>query len=150
LPGAQSGLRFIGWPGKPSGRLVILIGIEGTTQNLKSRHRFAVLALVSLPLARDLRLLRGGRKAQPVYRGTSVGVGFTPVECGRSAETALRSTLAETRAQHYSRSHSRFSLAGGCNCSLPSGTPEHAILAAETTKEHEAALSLFANPELFI
>jgi hypothetical protein len=44
----------------------------------------------------------------PGYRDQVVLLDSTPVECGRSVDTARRSELAPACAHHYSRSHSRW------------------------------------------
>jgi hypothetical protein len=79
----------------------------------------------------------------PGYYDEVVLLDSTPVECGRSVETARRSELAPTCAHHYSRSHSRWfwgmrlHLAAG-----PDGTPRAAILTSADQKEREVALRL--------
>lgn len=44
----------------------------------------------------------------PGYHDSIVLLDSTPVECGRSVETARRSDLGVACAHHYSRSHSRW------------------------------------------
>jgi Transposase DDE domain len=69
----------------------------------------------------------------------------TPVECGRSIETARRSQLADASAHHYSRSHSRWFW--GMRLHLlgaPDGTIRAAILASADHKERDVAQRLFA------
>ena len=67
----------------------------------------------------------------------------TPVECGRSLETARRSELAEACGYGYSRSHSRwfFGVRLHLVCA-PDGTPRAAALAAADRPEREVALPL--------
>ena len=72
-------------------------------------------------------------------------VDSTPVECGRSVETARRSRLADACAHHYSRSHSRWFWGMRLHLlAAPDGTPRAAILAPADHKEREVALRLFA------
>jgi hypothetical protein len=69
----------------------------------------------------------------------------TPVECGRSVETARRSQLADACAHGYSRSHSRWFW--GMRLHLlgaPDGTLRAVILASADHKERDVARSLFA------
>jgi len=69
----------------------------------------------------------------------------TPVECGRSVETARRSQLADACAYHYSRSHSRWFW--GMRLHLlgaPDGTIRSVILASADQKERDVARRLFA------
>jgi hypothetical protein len=67
----------------------------------------------------------------------------TPVECGRSLETARRSQLAEVCGYSYSKSHSRWfwgmRLRLAC---APDGTPRAAALVAADRPEREVALTL--------
>ena len=67
----------------------------------------------------------------------------TPVECGRSLETARRSQLAEVCGYGYSRSHSRWFW--GMRLHLvcaPDGTPRAAALVSADRPEREVALTL--------
>jgi hypothetical protein len=67
----------------------------------------------------------------------------TPVECGRSLETARRSQLADVCGYGYSKSHSRWFW--GCRLHLacaPDGTPRAAALVSADRPEREVALSL--------
>lgn len=69
----------------------------------------------------------------------------TPVECGRSVDTARRSQLAVACAHHYSRSHSRWFW--GMRLHLlgaPDGTIRSVILASADDKERDVARRLFA------
>lgn len=69
----------------------------------------------------------------------------TPVECGRSLETARRSQLADFCGYGYSASHSRFFW--GMRLHLlcaPDGTPRAATLCAADRPEREVALTLLA------
>ena len=67
----------------------------------------------------------------------------TPVECGRSVETARRSELADACGYGYSRSHSRWFWGMRLHlCCAPDGTPRGAILAPADQKERDVALRL--------
>jgi hypothetical protein len=79
-------------------------------------------------------------KDGPGYRDTIVLLDSTPVECGRSVETARRSQLAPACAYHYSRSHSRWFWGMRPHLlAAPDGTPRWAILASADHKEREVA-----------
>lgn len=70
----------------------------------------------------------------------------TPVECGRSLDTARRLQLAEVCGYGYSRSHSRWFW--GMRLHLlcaPDGTPRAAALVAADRPEREVALPLLAH-----
>jgi Transposase DDE domain len=80
----------------------------------------------------------------PGFRDEVVLVDSTPVECGRSVETARRSQLADACAHHYSRSHSRWFWGMRLHLlAAPDGTPRAAILASADQKERDVALRLF-------
>src|SRR5512142_1690906 len=80
----------------------------------------------------------------PGYRDTVVLLDSTPVECGRSVETARRSQLADACGYGYSRSHSRWFWGMRLHLlAAPDGTPRAAILAPADQKEREVALRLF-------
>jgi len=67
----------------------------------------------------------------------------TPVECGRSLETARRSQLAEICGYGYSRSHSRWFWGMRLHLACaPDGTPRAAALVAADRPEREVALTL--------
>jgi hypothetical protein len=69
----------------------------------------------------------------------------TPVECGRSVETARRSALADISGYGYSRSHSRWFW--GCRLHLlcaPDGTPRAVELAPANRPEREVALLMLS------
>src|SRR5450830_1206729 len=69
----------------------------------------------------------------------------TPVECGRSRETAKRSALSEVAGYGYCASHSRcfWGLRLHAICA-PDGTPRALTLAAPSRDEHEVGLELLA------
>jgi hypothetical protein len=67
----------------------------------------------------------------------------TPVECGRSVETARRSELAEVCGYSYSKSHSRWFWGMRLHLACaPDGTPRAAALVAADRPEREVALTL--------
>jgi hypothetical protein len=81
----------------------------------------------------------------PGYYDEIVLLDSTPVECGRSVDTARRSQLAPACAHHYSRSHSRWFW--GMRLHLlgaPDGTIRAVILASADDKERDVARRLFA------
>jgi hypothetical protein len=79
----------------------------------------------------------------PGYRDSVVLLDSTPVECGRSVETARRSQLADACGYGYSRSHSRWFWGMRLHLlAAPDGTPRAAILAPADQKEREVALRL--------
>lgn len=79
----------------------------------------------------------------PGYRDQVVLLDSTPVECGRSLETARRSQLADACGYGYSRSHSRWFWGMRLHLlAAPDGTPRAAILAPADQKEREVALRL--------
>ena len=81
----------------------------------------------------------------PGYCDNIVLLDSTPVECGRSVETAKRSALAPACAHHYSGSHSRWFWGMRLHLlAAPDGTPRAAILASADQKERDVALRLFA------
>jgi DDE family transposase len=79
----------------------------------------------------------------PGYHDNLVLLDSTPVECGRSVETARRSQLADACGYGYSRSHSRWFWGMRLHLlAAPDGTPRAAILAPADQKEREVALRL--------
>lgn len=77
----------------------------------------------------------------PGYYDEIVLLDSTPVECGRSVETAHRSELAD--ACGYCRSHSRWFWGMRLHlCRAPDGTPRAAILTPADQKKREVALRL--------
>jgi hypothetical protein len=80
----------------------------------------------------------------PGYFDDIVLLDSTPVECGRSVDTARRSQLAPACAHHYSRSHSRWFWGMRLHLlAAPDGTPRAAILASADQKERDVAIRLF-------
>ena len=79
----------------------------------------------------------------PGYHDKLVLLDSTPVECGRSVETARRSELADAAGYGYCRSHSRWFWGMRLHLlAAPDGTPRAAILAPADQKEREVALRL--------
>ena len=81
----------------------------------------------------------------PGWHDPIVLLDSTPVECGRSVETARRSQLADACSHGYSRSHSRWFW--GMRLHLlgaPDGTIRAVILASADHKERDVAQRLFA------
>ena len=67
----------------------------------------------------------------------------TPVECGRSRETAKRSALGDAAAYGYCRSHSRYFWGMRLHLACaPDGTPRAATLAGADRPEREVGLAL--------
>ena len=72
-------------------------------------------------------------------------VDSTPVECGRSRETAKRSQLADAAGYGYCASHSRWYWGFRCHLlAAPDGTPRAFTLADPRRDEREVALELLA------
>jgi transposase len=79
----------------------------------------------------------------PGYFDDLVLLDSTPVECGRSLETARRSELADAAGYGYCRAHSRWFWGMRLHLvAAPDGTPRAAILAPADQKEREVALRL--------
>jgi Transposase DDE domain len=81
----------------------------------------------------------------PGFEDSLLLLDSTPVECGRSLETARRSRLAEVCGYGYSRGHSRWFW--GCRLHLAcaaDGTPRAATLVAADRPEREVAPQLLA------
>jgi hypothetical protein len=81
--------------------------------------------------------------ASPGYHDDLLLLDSTPVECGRSLDTARRSALAECCGYGWSRSHSRFfwGMRLHLACALD-GTPRRAELRSADEREREVALQL--------
>jgi Transposase DDE domain len=81
--------------------------------------------------------------ASPGYHDDLVLLDSTPVECGRSLDTARRSALSDWAGYGWSRSHSRFFWGMRLHlCCAPDGTPRRAELVGADRKEREVALCL--------
>jgi hypothetical protein len=95
-------------------------------------------------LAETIEWLVGVFAAQsPGSRDDLLLLDSTPVECGRSVETARRSQLADVCGYGYSRSHSRWFWGMRLHLACaPDGTPRAAALVAADRPEREVALTL--------
>src|SRR5439155_19517963 len=95
-------------------------------------------------LAETIEWLVGVFAAQsPGAHDDLVLLDSTPVECGRSLDTARRSQLAEIAGYGYSRSHSRWFWGMRLHLACaPDGTPRAATLIAADRPEREVALTL--------
>ncbi len=81
----------------------------------------------------------------PGYHDDLVLLDSTPVECGRSAETARRSALADCCGYGWSRSHSALFLGhAAAPCLRPGRKRPAGPSCAEPTREREVALELLA------
>src|SRR3954470_17199636 len=135
----------------------VLMGIPSDRRFLRAARRQLGHLFPQLPrqdalhkrrrrLLETIEWLVGVFAAQsPGYQDELVLLDSTPVECGRSLETARRSQLAECCGYGYSRSHSRWFW--GMRLHLlcaPDGTPRAAALAAADRPEREVALPLLA------
>jgi len=134
-----------------------LLGISSDRQFLRAARR-QLAALFPLLPTQDAYWKRRARLAEQIERLMAdfardcpgfyddiVLLDSTPVECGRSVETARRSQLAVACAHHYSRSHSRWFW--GMRLHLlgaPDGTIRAVILASADDKERDVARRLFA------
>lgn len=79
----------------------------------------------------------------PGFHDDLVLLDSTPVECGRSLDTARRSALADWAGYGYSRSHSRWFWGMRLHlCCAPDGTPRRAALVGADRTEREVALDL--------
>jgi hypothetical protein len=79
--------------------------------------------------------------ASPAAHDEVIVIDSTPVECGRSVDTARRSALADWAGYGYSRSHSRWfwGMRLHLACSLD-GTPRAVMLCGADQKERDIAL----------
>jgi hypothetical protein len=95
-------------------------------------------------LAEAIEWLTGVFASQsPGSRDDVVLLDSTPVECGRSLETARRSQLADVCGYGYSRSHSRWFWGMRLHLACAAdGTPRAAALVAADRPEREVALTL--------
>jgi hypothetical protein len=134
-----------------------VLGIASDRQFLRTARR-QLLGLFPVLPTQDAYWKRRARLAErieqlmatfardcPGYWDRIVLLDSTPVECGRSVETARRSELAAACAHHYSRSHSRWFW--GMRLHLlgaPDGTIRAVILASADQKERDVARRLFA------
>ena len=133
----------------------VLMGIPSDRRFLRAVRRQLAHLFPYLP-SQDALHKRRARLAETiewlsgVFASASPGSGdnvllldSTPVECGRSVETARRSELADACGYGYSRSHSRWFW--GMRLHLvcaPDGTPRAAALVAADRPEREVGLQL--------
>ncbi len=134
-----------------------VLGISSDRRFLRAAKR-QLGALFPLLPTQDAFWKRRARLTEPIERLTAafardcpgwqdsiVLLDSTPVECGRSVETARRSQLGPACAHHFSRSHSRWFW--GMRLHLlgaPDGTIRAVILASADDKERDVARRLFA------
>jgi hypothetical protein len=133
------------------------LGISSDRQFLRAAHRqlghlFPVLPSQDGFWKRRARLsdqiermMAAFARDCPGYWDSICLLDSTPVECGRSVETARRSDLGPACAHHYSQSHSRWFW--GMRLHLlgaPDGTIRSVILASADQKERDVARRLFA------
>ena len=133
----------------------VLLGIPSDRRFLRAARRQLGHLFHYLP-RQDALHKRRARLAETiewlvgVFAAQSPGAGddlllldSTPVECGRSLETARRSQLAEICGYSYSQSHSRWFWGVRLHLACaPDGTPRAVALASADRPEREVALSL--------
>ena len=133
----------------------VLMGIPGDRRFLRAARRQLIHLFPQLP-TQDALHKRRGRLAETIewligaFAARSPGssddlllLDSTPVECGRSVETARRSQLADVCGYGYSRSHSRWFWGMRLHLACaPDGTPRAAALVAADRPEREVALTL--------
>jgi hypothetical protein len=135
----------------------VLMGIPSDRRFLRAARRQLTHLFPHLP-SQDALHKRRQRLLEPIewltavfaarspgYHDPLVLLDSTPVECGRSVDTARRSQLADCCGYGYSRSHSRWFW--GMRLHLlcaPDGTPRAATLVAADRPEREVALPLLA------
>jgi transposase len=114
------------------------------------RHLFPVLPAQAGYFKRRRRLADAIEWLMGVFASTSPGfsddlllIDSTPVECGRSRETAKRSALGEVAGYGYCAAHSRWfwGLRLHALCA-PDGTPRALTLASPSRDEREVGLEL--------
>ena len=134
-----------------------LMGIPSDRRFLRAArrqlgHLFPLLPTQDAFHKRRARLTDAIEWLSGVFAGQSPGANddlmlldSTPVECGRSLETARRSELADVCGYGYCKSHSRWFW--GMRLHLlcaPDGTPRAATLTAADRPEREVALTLLS------
>lgn len=133
----------------------VLMGIPSDRRFLRAArrqlgHLFATLPTQDALHKRRARLAETIEWLVGVFAARSPGhaddlllLDSTPVECGRSLETARRSQLAEICGYGYSRSHSRYFWGMRLHLACaPDGTPRAAALVAADRGEREVALTI--------
>ncbi len=132
-----------------------IMGIDTDREFLAVARRRLVHLIPRLPnqpgywkrrarLAETIEWLTGVFAADsPGHTDQVVLLDSTPVECGRSLETARRSQLADACGYGYCKSHSRWFWGMRLHLlAAPDGTPRAAILAPADQKEREVAMRL--------
>jgi hypothetical protein len=133
----------------------VLMGIPGDRRFLRAARRQLSHLFPQLP-SQDALHKRRARLAETiewligVFAAQSPGASddlllldSTPVECGRSVETARGSQLADVCGYGYSKSHSRWFWGMRLHLACaPDGTPRAAALVAADRPEREVALTL--------
>jgi Transposase DDE domain len=133
----------------------VLMGIPSDRRFLRAARRQLGHLFPQLPsqdalhkrrarLAETIEWLVGVFAAQsPGSQDDLLLLDSTPVECGRSLETARRSQLAEVCGYGYSKSHSRWFWGMRLHLACaPDGTPRAAALVSADRPEREVALTL--------
>ena len=133
----------------------VLMGIPSDRRFLRAAHRQLSHLFPQLPsqdalhkrrarLAETIEWLIGVFAAQsPGARDDLLLLDSTPVECGRSLDTARRSQLADIAGYGYSKSHSRWFWGMRLHLACaPDGTPRAAALVGADRPEREIALKL--------
>jgi hypothetical protein len=133
----------------------VLMGIPSDRRFLRAARRQLSHLFPQLPsqdalhkrrsrLADTIEWLVGVFAAQsPGSRDELLLLDSTPVECGRSVETARRSQLADVCGYSYSKSHSRWFWGMRLHLACaPDGTPRAAALVSADRPEREVALTL--------
>jgi hypothetical protein len=133
----------------------VLMGIPSDRRFLRAARRQLADLFPQLP-SQDALHKRRARLAETIewligiFAAQSPGssddlllLDSTPVECGRSLETARRSQLADVCGYGYSKSHSRWFWGMRLHLACaPDGTPRAAALVAADRPEREVALTL--------
>ena len=133
----------------------VLMGIPSDRRFLRAArrqlgHLFPILPSQDALHKRRARLAESLEWLVGVFAAQSPGASddlllldSTPVECGRSLETARRSQLAEIAGYGYSRSHSRWFWGMRLHLACAAdGTPRAAALVGADRPERETALKL--------
>jgi hypothetical protein len=132
IMGIPSDRRFLAVPGKQLSHLFPELPKQRGYHKRRAR------------LVRTIDWLIGMFASQsPGYADEIVLLDSTPVECGRSLETARRSQLADWAGYGYSKSHSRFFWGMRLHLAAsPDGTPRAWALVGADRPEREVALKL--------
>lgn len=132
LMGIPSDRRFLRAARRQLGHLFPYLPCQDALHKRRARLAETIEWLVGIFAARS-----------PGSRDSVLLLDSTPVECGRSLETARRSQLADVCGYSYSQSHSRWfwGMRLHLACS-PDGTPRAAALVSADRPEREVALTL--------